>query len=272
MNPVISAIERRIAEDSGGRGIENLVQWGHLEASALALRNAPKVGIISGFYVPDAMMGETDGPPGAKAIGEALTGLGSEVIYITDHLIAPLFEALALPTIRLYDSELLQREALTHVVSIERVGRARDGNYYNMRGKDISAYTEPIDEMVLQANAAGLPTIGIGDGGNEIGMGLVREQAVKDVPNGELIACDVSTTHLIVCGVANWGGYGLAAALSLLSGRELLPSTQQAKNDVLRLAEAGAVDGVTRKAESTVDGLPLSESMKVLENIRALMG
>lgn len=42
---------------------------------------------------------------------------------------------------------------------------------------------------------------GIGDGGNELGMGKLKE-TVKDVmPNGSLIACDVPADYAVTAGM-----------------------------------------------------------------------
>ncbi len=62
------------------------------------------------------------------------------------------------------------------LVAIERTGRAADGHYYTMRGRDMSHITAPIDDIFLFAAQKGTTkTIGIGDGGNELGMGKVAE-------------------------------------------------------------------------------------------------
>ena len=58
--------------------------------------------------------------------------------------------------------------------------------------------------------------MGIGDGGNEVGMGKVRQQVMQHIPNGEKIASSVCTDQLIAAGVSNWGAYALAAALYVL--------------------------------------------------------
>ena len=45
--------------------------------------------IVTGFYVLMAGRPETDGPPGAVAIGNALRALGRRVTYVTDRCTAP---------------------------------------------------------------------------------------------------------------------------------------------------------------------------------------
>lgn len=59
-----------------------------------------------------------------------------------------------------------------------------------MRGIDITEWTAPLSQLTL----LGLHTIGVGDGGNEIGMGRVEDYAIEGVvDHGENIACTVPT-------------------------------------------------------------------------------
>ena len=62
-----------------------------------------------------------------------------------------------------------------------------------------------------------IATIGIGDGGNEIGMGKVHQQVIEHILNGQNIASTVATDHLVTAGVSNWGGSALVAALRVLN-------------------------------------------------------
>jgi len=67
------------------------------------------------------------------------------------------------------------------------------------------------------ANDPAITTIGIGDGGNEIGMGKIPWDTIRrNIPNGGLIACRVPVDHLIVAGVSNWGAIFAMATLALL--------------------------------------------------------
>lgn len=268
MNPRITSIENLIATDPGERNVFGLVVADQLRLAAQSLRLAGRVAIVSGFYVPQASAGETDGPPGAKVLGEALGRIGIEVDYVTDVRNAPLFVALGLePVVQVAD--YLDKAKPTHLVSIERVGRGVDGRYRNMRGVDITEVTAPLDELFLEGSRRGLTTIGIGDGGNEIGMGKVFKDTMIAIDFGSLIATTVATDFCIAAGVSNWGAYGLAGALSILAGKDLLPSADDVVSDLERVVrDGGAVDGVTGRRELTVDGLGLSASIHMLENIR----
>jgi D-glutamate cyclase len=111
-------------------------------------------------------------------------------------------------------------------------------------------------------------TIGVGDGGNEIGMGNVRARLVRQGALMARIAATVTVDHLVVAGVSNWGAYGIVAHLGQLAGQPLLHTPAQERELVAACVEAGASDGVTRRREPTVDALPLD----VHASIVALLG
>lgn len=268
----IALIEGLIAADPGGRDVFELVLADQLRLAAESLRSAGRVGIVSGFHIPQVGASETDGPPGAKVIGRALRQLGVVVDYITDRHSALLFVSLGIePLVEPWS--YLDDADPTHLVAVERLGRCMDGCYRNMRGVDVSATTEPLDELFLEARRRDIVTIGIGDGGNEIGMGKVFVRRPNSIDHGLRIVTTISTDYCIAAGVSNWGAYGLAGALSLLSGRDLIPSSDDVTADIRDCVEhGGAVDGVTHRREPTVDGLDLSHSLRILEQIRCQVG
>ena len=119
-------------------------------------------------------------------------------------------------------------------------------------------------------------TIGIGDGGNEIGMGKIpHETVVKNIPNGDLIHCRVPTDHLIVAGVSNWGAYALAAGVFVLRGvtppADLFDPDREREILEVMVREGPLVDGVTGKQTATVDGLTWDEYAKPLVRIGEIL-
>ncbi len=144
----------------------------------------------------------------------------------------------------------------------------------SMRGIDL---TKSINPTHLLFEAAGLrgpaiTTIGIGDGGNEIGMGKIPWPIIRRNVNGSAaIACRISTDFLIVAGVSNWGAYGLAAGVRLLRNAPPDPHLfdPERERQLLQLMiDAGPlVDGVTRRREATVDGLPFERHAQVLREL-----
>jgi len=282
-------IDQLMALDPGGRGIASFFVRGGAAAAAQALRKSRRVLLTTGFAVGPGLP-ETDGPPGTACLGRALRLLGAEVTYITDAVALPplqaalkvLREPAAVQTFhvprgsgpaagaaRAIARRLLAGLAPTHLVAIERPGRARDGHYRSARGQSLTEWNGPLDELFLAAPRT-VTTVGIGDGGNEIGMGSVRARVVRAGPVFRAIASVVKVKHLVVAGVSNWGAYGVVAELARLSGRPLLHSAEEERAMVQACVDAGAVDGLTRRAEPTVDGLPLPAHIGMLELLRVL--
>ena len=276
----IARIEMLARRDPGARGLASHADTHDLAAAADELLGGERVVIVTGFCIRAAMIGETDGPPGALVIADALRQLGKEVVLVTDSHSNRLLEAGAalygapLPIVVLSAQqavadqqieELLHSFKPTQVLAIERPGSAVDGHRYSMRGEALDDLV-PATDRLLQANGA-CRTIAIGDGGNELGMGSLRSALMPRITHGELIFCATPADYVIAAGISNWGGSALAAALALRSGRVQLrtPDYEQA---VLRaMVAAGAVDGCTRKNELSVDGLPWDEYAQTLADI-----
>jgi hypothetical protein len=147
--------------------------------------------------------------------------------------------------------------------------------YHTMSGRDVTAHMSPAHWLFEEApKARAIKTIGIGDGGNEIGMGKIPWDIIRrNVPGCALIACRVETDYLIVCGVSNWGAYGLAAAAYRLSG--IQPDADlfniERERELLRImVEQGPlVDGVSGDPSVTVDGLPFERYARPLRQMSA---
>ncbi len=166
---------------------------------------------------------------------------------------------------RQHAQALLDRYRPALLISIERCGPTKDDRYLNMRGLDVSDQTARIDALF----EGELPSVGIGDGGNEIGMGNV---AAAVASSGQLVPdpCVTRVNKLIIASVSNWGGYGLVAALSSLVGRDLLPSVDDERRLVERTAALGAVDGTTGEADGKVDGFGPEVTAEILTDLHAL--
>ena len=243
------------------------------QAAQLILDNPGTAIVVTGFYILDAGYAETDGPPGAVVIGSALNQLGYKVIHVTDRYASEIMDktggdyssVVEFPITDDDASVALARQLITDLdpsvlIAIERCGLTDEGKYRNMRGRDISDYNARIDH-IFHSN---VPSVGIGDGGNEIGMGNLAKE-VTQVESLVKIPCVTQTTKLMLASVSNWGGYGLAAALSALSGRNLLPSIEEEQQLLRDTVDLGAVDGMSAKQEYKVDGFTIEENSQTLQ-------
>ncbi|XP_068802929.1 D-glutamate cyclase, mitochondrial isoform X7 [Struthio camelus] len=302
----IKTLESLIGIDPGDRGIIHLHHQDELLKSCLSISHARSVLITTGFptnftYEPPE---ENDGPPGAFAIAAMLQALEKDVAIVTDQRALNLNKKIMEEAIQLgilkrpipllsyqkesRDSALMflckngnrGRPRFDHLIAIERAGMAADGNYYNARKVNIKHLVDPIDELFLAAKTIpGVATTGVGDGGNELGMGKVKDAVKKYIKNGDVIACDVEADFTIVAGVSNWGGYAIACALYILSTCDIhdrylrkavgfpqlskkmvwlsaLPSVTKEEKLLKTLVQHGVRSGKTASLEMEVDGLP----------------
>ena len=263
----VSALRPHVPADSCDRAAE------------LILRNPGTVLVVTGFYILTPGAPETDGPPGALALGNALERLGYNVHYVTDAHGSPILKAIGVPAGRLvefpiagdaesssYADRVLEELDPSVLIAIERCGLSEDGLYRNMRGRDITPFTARTDHLFYDHPA----TIGIGDGGNEIGMGAVAS-IIPTVPSLVAKPAMTRTTELVLSSVSNWGGYGLVAALSLRTGRNLLPTLETEQEWICKAVDAGAVDGVLGEARYGVDAMTLEETGQALRRLHALL-
>ena len=248
------------------------------QAAQFIIDNPGGVIIVTGFYVVMAGKPETDGPPGAIAIGEALKDLGRVVTYVSDEYTTPVLrryangsEVIDFPIAGVvkrkdHAKAILERVKPSLLISIERCGRTHDDTYLNMRYVDISPHTARLDYLF----DSDVPSVGIGDGGNEIGMGNLAEviPTVDSLPDYPAVN---QVDRLVIASVSNWGGYGLVAALSQISGKKLLPSVESETAMLHAMIEAGVVDGTTGEAVPTVDNFSAEENGALLARLHRVV-
>ena len=253
------------------------------QAARYLLDHPGPVIITTGFYILMSDAPETDGPPGAFAIANAIRSLGHPVIHLTDVPMAGMMASwlgrFGDPS-RVVDFPVFSEQAANDdfvagmqkefgpalVISIERCSPDAEGIYRNMRGRDISPQTARADRLF----GLGLPSIGIGDGGNEIGMGNLADvvaQADQLPDHPAVVGCD----RLVISSTSNWGGYGLVAALSLETGRNMLPDVDTDADCIRFLVDAGAVSGVSGEHDYLVDEFTLEENAAVLSELHDLV-
>ncbi|MGQ9675086.1 MAG: glutamate cyclase domain-containing protein [Chloroflexota bacterium] len=245
---------------------------------------------------------ETDGPIGAAVLARALhVGLGAvPIVVIEDQLVAGMSAVVQAGGLRVLTPDqavaaaassapihagavtgfptaveaaqqeaarLVSRHKPSAVVVIEKGGINERGTIHTSRGSDTSTDMAKVDYLVLEAARHGIATIGVGDGGNEVGMGTIHEELRRSaLPYAQQCRCGcgggivpvTSTDVLVTACISNWGAYGVAACLAALLGRREVLHDARMEEDLLRAA-AGAsfIDGVTGYVMPPgADGLP----------------
>ena len=287
-----------------GRNIENFKNpEGLIQAArALAPHHIKKVILLTGFSVgahPETglPLPETDGPPGTAALAYALQQAGKTVFIVTDKPNeAPTRAALAVLSEKsaqfteFVNFDHKQADAAPHanrlldeykpdfVGAIELPGRNVNGYRSNMRGVSIDNVNGAVDEVLIQAYNRGIETFGVGDGGNEAGMG--GRPGIPKALDGSEMAAVPTAKHQITSWNSNLGAEALGAAVLQLHGKiQKLHTPDQQRAMIEAAMAAGAVDGVTRGAKvdevidgkiSGVDGFSPSTHGRMLSFLRAI--
>lgn len=252
---------------------------GHMEAdycqkAARQLLALPRGTILltTGFYV--AGHAETDGPLGTVVLARALESQGFRPVIVTDQFCRGFFESVRLDVcymdVDAYEDEyeeVLDVYEPVALISIERCGRNTEDDYANMRGVSIREHTAQMDWLFIKARKRGIPTFGVGDGGNEIGMGNLRDVIAEEL---ELVPCRVRVDTLVIATVSNWGAYAVAAYIQKLTGIRVLPKFSELKEYLARIVDMGSVDGVTKEHTLSVDGFSLEVEREILDGLKKL--
>ncbi len=258
---------------------------------------------------------ETDGPPGAAALGRSLNlALGAVPVFAVERglvaaaervvrgagLVAltpeearraaksdhPIHAGAVVPwpedlvKAREASDRTLEELHPAAVIAIEKGGMNARGRIHTRKGFDVTGPIAKVDPLVERAREAGIVTIGIGDGGNEIGMGNIRDAIRDAVPFGRTCACpckggiapETEVDILVASAVSNWGAYGVEACLAFLA--ESSDAMHDGTLETLALqaaADAGLMDGITGHVEPSADGLRAEVHAAVVSMLRALV-
>jgi hypothetical protein len=257
--------------------------------------------LITGFLIRDYGRPETDGPIGAAVAGRAIAlGLGGIPVAVSEEQCVPAmqacFEASGLIPADLADmrqgrnrcvtlpfpldekeaearaAELLDELQPKVVIAVERPGAGHDGRYHGGGGFDISHYTAKTDALFSEAQRRGISTIGIGDLGNELGMGTVAEEVRSSIPFGETIAAELAADVVVVANISNWGAYGVAACIAALTGvDDAFHDGEEELGLIDACIRAGAIDPVHGLLRPYVDGTDAKINAAMVDMLRSVL-
>ena len=275
------------------------------------VKDGDTVIITTGFRVLPQKVQETDGPLGAAALAKSLIKAfnANPIVVIEEpsrEIMASTLRALGInPVMNEADfkkgensvlildfpfelenaieaaKRIVEKYKPSLVFATEKAGRNVKGEYHTMRGVNISSFHAKIEPLIEEARSRGILTIGVGDGGNEVGMGNIREAIEKFVPYAKEcqcpckggIAAESKVDLLVVASISNWGVYGIEACIAALTeNMEALHTAEEEEKMLRNSIKAGAVDGVTSKPELSVDSAPLKVHTSIIRILEGLIG
>ena len=253
--------------------------------------------------------GETDGPVGVAALARALViGLGARPVFVTEsQSLAALSAAVAAAGLSVVSPEIAaartgaavvleysknDAEAQTQakrlldqfrpaaLIASEKLAPNAKGEIHSVRGVNVTAEHAKIQHLFQSAAQRGIPSIGIADGGNEVGCGLIYDDtrtimeygARCQCPCGDGMATTLPTDVLVIASVSNYGAYGVSAMLGFLLGD---PDLVHDPDTHYRMLEAnvreGASDGIYGRPIMKEDGISVEVGQGLVRALREMV-
>ncbi|APZ50862.1 glutamate cyclase domain-containing protein [Salipiger abyssi] len=255
----------------------------------------------TGFFDPPSMIDEMDGPLGCVALArmlcvtlditpvfltevanmERMAGLAASLgLEVLDYELARTtpFKAAVMPLPIDHERAKAEAERLcaecapAAMIAIEKPAPCPRGRYHTGKGLDVTDTVGKVDHVFAEARSRGILTIGIGDGGNEVGMGAILDDILRVVPTGDVIGTPVETDLLVVAAIANWGAYAIGATIAAaLHMPEAIHSLEEERRLTGTAASLGFIDPATGLANGWTDGTPPVCSEAILELLRQMV-
>jgi hypothetical protein len=268
-----------------------------------AIRTKNRISVITGFPVlsPFSFPGKpavhSDGPVGVAALLAVLVGKFSlDVNVITDSNLSTIIKTsfqdpkgtgwtskvsvIELPPNRDVTpqcEEILSSFHPSLILGSEKPGHNRAGEYHTAGGKSLTPYISRSDVIFNLAKGRNIPTIAIGDLGNDAGMGNIEDGIRKAIPSEAFCNCpcksgiisNVTCDHLVVGTMCDWGLYGLLACIAIeFRDLSIVPTRAEMMQVMKSFATASQLSD---EKELMTDGIPFEYSVSCLETLRGIV-
>ena len=176
---------------------------------------------------------------------------------------------------------ILARDDPAAVISIECPGANEKGVYHNATGLDVTALEAKQDVLFEKLQAKGVLNIAIGDLGNEIGMGTIRDTLEKSIPYaakgacrcgcGGGIAVRTQADNIITATVSDWGCYAMIAALAYLKEDPDIMHTPELEQKTVETASSCGMIDMYGWLIPAIDGFGLEINMPIVALMREMV-
>jgi len=174
--------------------------------------------------------------------------------------------------------EIIAKGLPSAVISIECPGANSVGTYHNAVGLDVSSLEAKQDILFTKLQDKGVLNIAIGDLGNEMGMGTIKEHLEEYIPyaakgkcncgcNGG-IAVATKADNIITATVSDWGCYGLIAAIAYLKKDLEILHTKEMEEEVMVVASRSGMIDMYGWLVPAIDGFGLSMNLSMVNLMR----
>ncbi|QAT49170.1 DUF4392 domain-containing protein [Caproiciproducens sp. NJN-50] len=272
------------------------------------VREGDEVLILTGFVLTPSLCAETDGIIGAMLFARAVQKAFRAVpVLVCPEENVPAVRGIApLIGLHLYESvkeakrfpfsmacltfpkdaekaaaraeEIIAQGLPSVAVTIEFPGANAKGEYHNAVGKSVTALEAKADILFERLQEKGVPTISIGDLGNEMGLGTLGGHLNRYIPYAAPGACScgcgcgiaVATRAetVLTATVSNWGSDGMIAALAFLKKDPEILHDGELLAEVIKTASRCGMVNMDGSLTPAVDGFGLKMNVLILELMR----
>jgi hypothetical protein len=301
---IVRQIYDEARKEGGGRPITTRAA----EALVGKVKPGDVVFIITGAgYYPEVPHGESDGPPGAAALARVIYwGLKAIPVFVAEEChVPPIVASAKAAHVMVREFELAKNRRMggalitapedrsmtkswakeiiddykpAAVITVERLGPNDDGIVHGSTG--VKKNCVDLGHVVDEAIGQGILTIGIGDNGNEIGFGRIREFMREFHPYGKEtqyeggtgVICRIATDIFLPASISNWGAYGIAAMMCfLLKDREPLQTPEMERRILEACLDAGGWEMRYCTNRFIVDGTAGESSISIVQLLQDIL-
>jgi len=266
--------------------------------------------ILTGWKAPYRLYGETDGHLGAVVLARAIAKACKAIpVLLAEDDVAnsliPLCRIAGLNVLDLKNAKATgssvyikgmpigkkkSKEASENifnelnpscVISVERPAMNKKGVSHHNAGTSCSedgiAY---LDYIFKEAWQKGVLTIGIGDYGNELGLGKLQDTVKKYIKYGSMCLCPCQggiaasdpAEVTVFSSTSNWGAFGIAAALAILKGDLNIFHSGKIECEMLKYCVVnGVIDAAYDYPSPTVDTISEEADFGIVELMRTVI-
>lgn len=264
----------------GIAGLARAIEVG-LKATPIIVSCVEKSVLMPGPYaLPSAVLPQT-------CIAAGLLPVGFQDIDNRYHRVAIWGESLLASAEEAIEEsrKLLDKLHPAVVISSEEMGRNKKDVYHSAFGyawrysPDTGSETllPRLDHLLELARSRGIPTISVGDNGNEMGFGVIEEAVREYHPFGDKCQCPcgagiatlVKADIVVPATTSNLGCNGIEACLAeILNDVDIMHDGETERRMLSACANAGCPDGATAFTTPTCDGTLGLTSVYIVELLR----
>lgn len=163
---------------------------------------------------------------------------------------------------RLFMDEMMPKA----LVAVEMPSIAADGSAYTAGGRAIvHEHLAKAHHFWYEAEERGILRIGLGDGGNEMGVGNIAHVLSELYTVGDRIAAATLSDVPVIGASSNWAAYAIGVCIEAHDGTTNRLREIDLASVIRRCAEEGAIDGYSVRPEAKVDGTPISMNIAIVD-------